>query len=359
MAADGCPVQDEPVTEGSTLLAHHRRVAALTTEISRLAGPSPDTAGIARICKMVDEQFEALQFDYKDPDDILDEAENFAPFEGFDPALVALFRRMRYRLPEQVRRGENFPVEAGAAREVFHALGRDRDYEVRELAGIAVKDPVLAGSLIRVANSSLYSPAARFTRAAMAISYIGTAQARKVMLAAALRPLFASAGLTRLWAHSVNAARLCAALAEKTECVAPEDGLILGLVHDLGAMAFEFAPPETRERHARLLEGGCPVTYVERLLFGCDHGEIGAEILAQWKFSGELVEAVRFHHQPERSESPLTAFIYLVEFWSGLDEDLPSFRRVEQCLSRTGLNLEVLAQTGTKDNALKTLRGLD
>ena len=398
------PFLAEDGDQDSGLLNHGRRVAALAIEISRMAGfsaamqPMLDQAarfhhyldmsrhstplsrlawsvvcgdegtedaqrqleavtGIVRLCNLVDERFEALPFDYQDVETILDEVQSFAPLEGFDPALVEHFRQMQCRgLPQQIKLGGGLPVETGAARQVFGSLGQDREYEVSELAAAAVRDPVLAASLIGVANSSLYSPASRLSGVAQAISFIGTAQARKVMLAAVLRPLFASAGLTRLWSHSVAAAQFCSALARQTEFIGADEALLLGLVHDFGALAVQFAPRKTSDTYARLLEGGCPATYVERLLFGCDHGEIGAEILAEWNFSRRLIEAVQFHHQPERSDSLLAAFTYLVEAWSGLDEDLPSFNRVEDCLHRTGLSLEALAQAGTEDKALKTLR---
>lgn len=395
--------------QDSALFSHGRRVAALTMEISRIAGFSASTrrmleeaarchhsldmtrrptplgrlawsvacggeaddgshggagqlrtvAGIVRLCNLLDEQFEALQFDHKDTDAILDDLQSFAPLEGFDAALVEHFRQMRCRsFPRQIAGGDGLPVEACAARQVFRVLGQERDYEVWELSAIAVRDAVLAASLIAVANSSLYSPASKLSGVAQAISYIGTAQARKVMLAAVLRPLFASSGLTRLWSHSVGAAQFCSTLALQTEFIGAEEGLLLGLVHDFGTLAVQFAPGDTRDRYARLIEQGCPATYVERLLFGRDHGEIGAEVLARWNFSDRLIEAVRFHHQPERSDGALAAFAYLVEFWSGLDEDLPSFNRVEHCLWRTGLSLEALTQIGTKDSALKTLRSI-
>jgi HD-like signal output (HDOD) protein len=156
----------------------------------------------------------------------------------------------------------------------------------------------------------------------------------------------------------VRAAQLGSALVGQTSLVGAEEGLLLGLVHDFGALAIQFAPRETRDISARLAERGCPATYVERLLFGCDHGEIGADILAQWDFPDHLIEAIRFHHQPERSDGALAAFVYLLEFWSGLDEDMPSFDRVEDCLARTGLSLEALTEIGTENGKLKTLRSL-
>ncbi len=348
----------EAAEEDPKAPSHCRRVAALALEIGRMAHPPAPMAGLLNLCTMVDEQLEALQFEYKDCDTIFDEIQSFAPFEGFDPAWVGHLRHLHWKLPENVRRGEGLPVEAQAARQVFLTLGQDRDYDVWELAAVAVRDPVLAASVIRVANSSLYSPSGKLTAASQAIVYIGTTQARKVMLAAALLPLFASAGLLRQWTHAVGMAQFCSALATKTECVGAEDALVLGLIHDFGSLAVQFAPRETRDTYARLLERGCPPVYVERLLFGCDHGEIGAEILSHWNFADAVVEAVRFHHQPERSPQDLTAFIYLAEFWSGLDEDIPSFHRVEACLARTGLSLEDLAHTAPQDNSLKTLRSL-
>ncbi len=371
----------EPMLERAARFHHSldmkRDVTRNSTPLSRLAwsvmcgGPPEDStsggasqiqavAGIVRVCNLVDEQFEALQFDYKDTDIIWDEIESIAPLEGFDPGLVEHFRQMRcHSLPQQIRRGEGLPVEACAARQVFRALGPEREYEVRELEAAAVQDPVLAASLIRVANSALYSPAGRFSTVGQAISYIGTVTARRVLLAAVLRPMFASAGLSRLWSHSVGTAQFCSALAGQTQCIGAEEGLILGLVHDFGALGVQFLPRESSGLYARLVERGCPATYVERLLFGCDHGELGAEILAQWDFPDHIIEAVQFHHQPERSASGLAAFAYLAEFWSGLDEDLPSFNRVEDCLDRTGLSLEVLTHIGAaKDNPLKALRSV-
>jgi hypothetical protein len=289
------PLQVDRKDRESAVLSHCRRVTALALEIGRMAGlpasiepmlgrvarshhalemtrsPSPlgrlawnvvcggerdgrdpsdpgqlqALIGIVRVCNLVDEQLESLQFDYKDTDTILDEIQSFAPLEGFDPALVEHFRQMRCRsLLQRIRSGEGLPVEASVAGRIFRALGQERDYELRELEAMAVRDPVLAASLIRVANSALYS-AGKITRVGHAIQYIGTVQARKVMLAAVLRPVFASAGITRLWGHSVATAQFCAALAGQTQFVGAEEGLLLGLVHDFGALAIRFAPRET------------------------------------------------------------------------------------------------------------------
>jgi HD-like signal output (HDOD) protein len=371
--------------------AHCRRTAALAVELGRRTGlprgPIEQTAllhhsldtlrhssGLARlawqvvagndarrisdivqICNLVDEQMESLEFEFKEVDTILDEIQGFAVFEGYDPALVDHLRALRC---EGISTDWQMPVEAHTACHVFRALRAEREYEVRELERLALRDPSLSANLLRVAHSALYGRTSRITTVGHALVRIGAATARKIMLAAAMRPLYASAGLSAIWSHSLSSAPLCSALAGCTGLLTPEEGLVFGLVHDIGAIAVQFLPRDNLAVHHNLVGDGCPPAYVERLLLGHDHGEIGANLLAGWNFSDEFVEAVRFHHQPERSESDLAAMAYLAEFWSGLDEDIASFGRVESCLARVGLTLESLVELGRCDTALNALRSV-
>ncbi len=326
--------------------------------VPEVAPGSPLLAEIVRLCEMLDRQMEALQFEYRPIDDILDELQCVAAFEGVRPGLVDSLRNLRCGDLQPAKEvGRRLPVEARLAQQVFRDLAAEREYEVRELEALAVRDPVLAGSLIRVANSALYSPGRRIGKVRQAIAYVGGAAARQVLLAAVMRPLFASAGLARVWSHAVQTAQVCSALAKETGLLEPGAALLLGLVHDVGALAVHLLSGPALDRYRRLTEHGCcPPTYVERLLFGCDHGEIGAGVLDGWCFPETIIDAVRFHHQPERSASLVVPFLYLAEFWSGLDEDLPSFVRVEECSRRTGLSLDALASVRVKQDALQLLR---
>ncbi len=314
-----------------------------------------DIHGIVQISNLLDEQLEALEFEYRDMDDILDEIQSFAYFEGFDAALVDHLRAMRCR---DFAGHLKLPVEAGSAHRVLRTLRADPDTSIQALEKIALSDPVLTGCLLGVANSALYGRAYRVGTVRRAIASIGLIAARRVMLAAAMKPVFAGPGMKRLWTHSVSSAPLTAALAETTGLLNGEEGLLLGLMHDIGSVALQFLPRETLACYRRLMESGCPQTYVEHLLLAQDHGEVGAELLVQWNFPEAFVEAVRFHHQPERSASSVAAMAYLAEFWSGTDEDMHSFGRVEVCLSRTGMTQEDLIELRTQDAALHALRGV-
>ncbi len=318
-------VAAEPLAQAA-LLHHSLEPLRHSSGLGRLAwqvvggDDARRIADIVQVCNLVDEQLEALEFEHKEVATILEEIQSFAAFEGFDPAVVDHLRAMRCcELPAGIK----LPVEAGAAHLVFSRLRTARPYEIRDLEAIALRDPVLAGSLLGVANSAL-----------------------------------AFAGLERIWSHSLSSAPLCSALAGHTGLLSSEEGLVLGLVHDIGAVALPFLPRETLAMHRNLVGAGCPAAYVERLLLGRDHGEIGAALIAEWHFPEDLIDAVRFHHQPERSASKLASLAYLAEFWSGLDEDLPSFGRVEACLARVGLTEETLMELGGQDSTLRALKAV-
>jgi len=57
---------------------------------------------------------------------------------------------------------------------------------------------------------------------------------------------------------------------------------------------------------------------VERENFGCDHTNTGAILAEKWDFSGNLREALAFHHAPENAHRypELTHIIYLADLIS-------------------------------------------
>ena len=207
-----------------------------------VAGDQADcAAGIVRVCHFVDERMEGLEFEYQDIDSILEEIRSFSVFEHFDPALIDHLNGLRHRVQPHAW---ELPAEGRVAGDVFRTLRGRAEFEPGELESLALRDPALTASLLGVANSALFGRATPVATVARAVACLGVEAARKVMLAVAMRPLFASAGLARVWSHSVKSAPLCAALAERTGLLSREEGLVLGLVHDIGAVAVQALPVE-------------------------------------------------------------------------------------------------------------------
>jgi putative nucleotidyltransferase with HDIG domain len=252
---------------------------------------------------------------------------------------------------------DRLPVFPRAAREVVRQVANP-EVGPRELEAVASLDPVLAGRLIQTANSAYYSPRQPIGTIFHAVSYVGTETARRVLLAAAIRGTFSSPQAHQIWNHSVDMAQTAELLAMHASVkVDPAQAFLAGLLHDIGRLAFAMMPVAFHERFQRLTDGGCPLVEVEMCLSGRTHGEVGAETLTQWKFPLEMVEAVRWHHRPERSTSPLASLLYLAEFVAESQEDLPSYVRMNTATRLAGISMGFLSEIGEKNaGSLESLK---
>jgi HD-like signal output (HDOD) protein len=121
--------------------------------------------------------------------------------------------------------------------------------------------------------------------------------------------------------------------------MAQHEAAVLGLVHDIGRLVIQTLPDQHSAAHTRIAaESGCPVL-ADFLVCGCDHAELGADLLARWNFPDKFIEAVKHHHQPERTESRLASMLYLGEYVAGSDEDIPSISRLSHALTATGISV--------------------
>jgi putative nucleotidyltransferase with HDIG domain len=215
------------------------------------------------------------------------------------------------------------PVQIGILNDLLGILAQNGSTDVASLARLASRDPIIAATFLQAANSGLYGRRT-IQSIRQAIAHIGMERSRRLLLALAVHPIFASSKLRGIWRHSLWVAEFCEGFARARKLLDPEAALFLGLVHDIGRLATQAVPQTIGALSARLSEGGCPVTYIEQLLFGSDHAELSAAILSLFRVPEHFVDAVRFHHRPAASDSVLSSLLYLGEYASGSEEDLPS-----------------------------------
>lgn len=311
--------------------------------------------GILEVSQCFEERVEFLPYELVTFEQILDELSCLAQETSIPPEVVtALASLQRVRVEQLVERVYRLPVFPLVALKALETV-RSEEADFQKIENLVSSDQVLAGRLIQAANSSLNSPAHRISSLRQAISYIGPEAARKVLIAAVFQPLFASTGLRGLWRHSLEVSELAERLAESTGRVLPEEAFLAGLVHDVGRLALQTASGEDVIAYTRMLEKGCEPVFAEMVLCGFDHGSAGAGVLRFWSFPEHLAQGVEDHHRPEHSESELAAILYLAEFWSGSEEDLPSAARLRRALKRTGSSWEALTRTAPARGSLANL----
>lgn len=251
---------------------------------------------------------------------------------------------------------QHLPLLPPAAVDMISTFGSDV-VPLAQLSRISQTDGELAGFLIRAANSFSDVPLPAIETVEHAITHLGLQTARKILLAASLRPLFDRKNLRPLWNHSLDAAQISEELATICDCYTPSEAFLAGLVHDIGRIVMLQLPAGFQIRYGRLIEQGCPMHETETVLAGFTHADCGAAILQTWQFPPAVVQAVLHHHRLSDPSSVLPALLYLAEFWCAEEEDLPSSIRLHAALSACGLEkstiLEAEIPTGSPLQVLR------
>ncbi len=298
-------------------------------------------AGILELADVFDEQLELAQFEGHAIQQMLETTPD-DPVIG--AVLASLRKATRADLLPLIPR---LPVYPAIAMKALAVLGKP-ELHLREVEQISAMDQVLAGQLLQAANSAFFSPRYPLKTVKDAINFIGLEETRRVLAAAALRPLFSAPKMKQLWQHSIETAQVAERIAGMSDRVSPREAFLAGLVHDIGRLAISLLPAEVSAVCERLTGKGCETTVAEVVLLGFDHAEAGADVLEIWKFPRDMVQAVRHHHSPDWTDSDLAALLYVTEFWSAAEEDLPSNSVLRSALRRLGISAEDL---GTADLA--------
>jgi len=170
--------------------------------------------------------------------------------------------------------------------------------DVGQLQSILLKDPVLAGIIIKQANSPLYRRANEISNVPAAIRVLGFKSLRSAVVMATLQGSSALTPTTQaIWEHSTATALAARTLAEKIHPEVAEDMEFIGLIHDVGmlVLANNF-PDEYQDLLLRSNTEQSPIDQLEINLFGTHHGAIIRHIQDQFRLPTATVEILaKFH----------------------------------------------------------------
>ncbi|MCC5811400.1 MAG: HDOD domain-containing protein [Ectothiorhodospiraceae bacterium] len=223
------------------------------------------------------------------------------------------------------------------------------------LAMMLEKDPELAIRVLGMAGTSLlglHTPVASPREACLAL---GAARLRNVVAAAAVigqfpgdadSPRFDRHGF---WEHCAATGALAYTLALEANEDA-ELAFAAGLLHDVGRIVLDVYFPRTflailryRDRHDVWIRDA------EAGVMGFDHCLVGERVARRWKLPEPIVQAIAWHHQPQRPEAshPVTGIVHVADVLArGLQVGNPGDDAIpmlcEQTLTRLNMDWNVL-----------------
>ena len=226
------------------------------------------------------------------------------------------------------------------------------EFSVRKLANIIQADPALAASVLRVANSALYSFRSQVTSIEKALLVVGSDAVKNIALSFVISKDLKGQGQGRFdydffWKRSITAgvaAKLIASLVKSRD----DSTFISALLQDIGIIVMYSY--KTND-YLRVLDEkrltGMPVCAVENQIFGFDHQELGYRLLNHWGLPQDIGMPIRFHHCPDQvpgSYSILANILHLSDRISSVYHSSMTSAKVKQIT-------EVLRQRFTIDDA--------
>ena len=208
---------------------------------------------------------------------------------------------------------------------------------VARLASVISKDAALMKRLLRQANSPLYGFQRRISDPNFAVVLLGFDALKEMVLrsvvSGALRRMVDTMiHFESFWTHSVGCALGARLIAIKTGGCDANDAFLAGLLHDVGYVVMNdsimdrFYDPQGWAVSWKNLDPALPSTKA-------GHAEMGAALARRWNMSGELVEAIQYHHRPAlASINPqLVATVHIAEaLCHKLNIGRPNYERVER-----------------------------
>lgn len=266
-----------------------------------------------------------------------------------------------------VARVQSLPSLPNNYHDILHEIGSP-DPSLARVANIISRDAAMTAKVLQLVNSAFFGTARRVSDPLQAVTLLGLHTVNGLVLSVGVFSQFdklqiASFSADDLLTHSLQVAGLAKQIAasqkrDETYC---GEAYVAGVLHDIGKLilARDF-PRQYGEVLTGAEECGYAVSDLEREAFGADHADLGAYLLGLWGLPSTLIEAVAFHHEPNKSQakefSILTAVhvanvltysnesgesskcvddIYLQSI--GLTNELPAWRRLRQAALPIGV----------------------
>jgi len=208
------------------------------------------------------------------------------------------------KLSKILTKVENFPSMPAAGTKLL-ALLEEPEVSVNQVEDVLRYDPGLTANVLKLANSAYFGIPSRIGSVKHAIVLLGLKRLIQLVIASCVGAVMNKSvpGYNmpsgNLWRHSIAVSIAAEALVKDKKNIDSEDFFTPALLHDAGKLVLGSFVKEEMSTIKSITSKGIPFVVAENMILGTDHAEIGAKILAHWSFPPEIVEAVRWHHDPE------------------------------------------------------------
>jgi len=190
---------------------------------------------------------------------------------------------------------------------------------LQKVGEIISKDVGMTAKILQLVNSAFFGFTSHVSSPDQAASLLGLEVITGLVLSVHIFSEYEDKGLSgfsldELWRHSMATGAFARkiAKAQGLEQGVAEDAFMAGVLHDTGRLVLATNSSERYgEAGAVAQVRDIPLWEAEQEVLGTTHAEVGAYLLGLWGLPDAIVEALAYHHCPDRCAgrefSPLTA----------------------------------------------------
>ena len=200
-----------------------------------------------------------------------------------------------------------FPGMPGAAVQLL-ALIEDPDINVSQIESILQRDAGLTANLLKLANSAYFGIPSKIGSVRQAVLLLGLKRLIQMVIASCVSAIMDKPipGYElppgELWRHSIAVSVAAEGLVNELNVEAAEELFTAALLHDVGKLILGRPMADAFHQINDEISRGIALEAAEEKVLGTNHADVGARILSQWSLPGNIVNAVRWHHDPEAAE---------------------------------------------------------
>ena len=202
----------------------------------------------------------------------------------------------------EIKRTQKLPSPDKTALDIFR-LSSDKNVDYNKLRKIVEKDPAIASRVMQLANSAFYRSQVRIYSLKSAFVRLGMKMLGNVALGVSLvsqnkKGPCKAFDYNGFWSESVARSVSSWFMADdKASTIDTDIAFTAGLLCQVGRLAFATVYPAKYTMVLRASASGGLVSLMDREqdVFGMDHNELGAQMMADWNLPEFFCRAVQYH----------------------------------------------------------------
>ena len=173
----------------------------------------------------------------------------------------------------------------------------DEEANLKQIAQIISQDPAISARQIKVANSPLLRGSQQIETIVQAVTRMGQVVVKNMATNLALKQVFNAKSpiikkyMEDIWTQSTQVAAIASAMANHFTKLKPDQAMLAGLVHNIGALPIL---SRAEEIPALIKDEQIFANLLSRL-----SGQIGSCIMQNWNFPDEIIKVAQEHNNYE------------------------------------------------------------